>query len=67
MTACPWPVFSSLACSAARRGSSPSVYRSLAEKTAAGCYGSGHAGRLPRFTAEKRPLKLRFAEAAGRH
>jgi hypothetical protein len=31
------------------------------------CRGSGHAGRLPRFVAEKRPLKLCFPEAADRH
>jgi hypothetical protein len=29
--------------------------------------GSGHAGRLPRFIAEKRLLKLCFPEAADRH
>jgi hypothetical protein len=29
--------------------------------------GSGHAGRLPGFTAEKRALKLCFPEAADRH
>jgi hypothetical protein len=28
--------------------------------------GSGHAGRLPRFIAEKQPLKLRFPKAADR-
>jgi len=28
--------------------------------------GSGHAGRIPRFIAEKPPLKLRFPEAADR-
>ncbi len=28
--------------------------------------GSGHAGRFPRFIAEKQTVKLSFAEAAGR-
>jgi hypothetical protein len=30
------------------------------------CSGSGHACRLPRFIAEKQPLKLRFPVAADR-
>jgi len=35
--------------------------------TSAVAVGSGHAGRLPRFIAEKQSLKLRFPEAADRH
>jgi len=33
---------------------------------ASGRNGSGHAGHLPGFIAEKQPLKLRFPEAADR-
>jgi hypothetical protein len=43
------------------------VDQPFARKTTTGSFGSGHAGRLPKFIAEKRPLKLSFPEAADRH
>jgi hypothetical protein len=43
------------------------VEESLAGKIAAVAFGSGHAGRLLKFVAEKPPLTLRFPEAAIRH
>ena len=54
----PWPV---------ARGPHKRLLRGSQDEAVSVAEGSGHAGRLPSFVAEKRPLKLCLPEAADRH